>query len=244
MTEPIYAPDPLDPVLPPVAATPQGDPEMESLMKLFAGLRDDNADEAKIDQVMNALAAVPLSKAPQIAEHPLMQRFLTKAREHAEKSGQLRAGMIMNKGTIAENYVPWSLADLKSPPPGWDGKSELPPGHTEWVFGQVPERNKEIIVNGVKVRLYRRVPYSGPKVFWDQYLAALDAEEAAEQHAAFLMKVEGAGLPRDPTILNEGTMAVRTSFTKGTFYPGMGTQGMASVPAAAEGEAVEAGTAT
>lgn len=235
-------PDPLDP-LPAPTPPPATEVDMASFAKMLGEIVNGNADESKIETVMAALANVPLDKAQAIVDHPLMQKFSQKALDLKKAKGGLRPGEVVNKGTTAENYVPWAFTDLKSPPPGWDGKSELPPGHTEWVWNWVPERNLVVTINGLSVRLYRRVPFSGPKCFYDQYMGTLAQEEAAAEHAAYIFRSRQypggpeVGPPRDPTIMNEGTMQARMRVTTGSYFPGMGTQGMAAVPAGDGGEA-------
>lgn len=220
----------------PTESLPEDDDVLAGLGALIAEARRDKADKSRQDAVVDALSRLTVKDFPQIAEHPVIAKFLEGYHQAQAVTYGRRPGEVINKGTLAENAIPWTLRDLKSPPPGWNGTDALPPGHTQWVFNVVPESSREVIVNGIKVRFYRRVPYSGPKVFYDVYLQAMDQEEAASQHAAFMMKAEGAGVPQDPTILNEGTLAVRTSFTKGTYYPGMGMQGMTAPTVAAEGE--------
>lgn len=228
---------PTPPLPDPAEAIPAEDDILAGLGALIAEARKDRADTSRQQAVVDALAGLQVKDFPQIAEHPAIAKFLEGYHAAQSATHGRRPGEVINKGTIAENAIPWTLRDLKSPPQDWNGVDPLPPGHTQWVFNVVPESSKEVIVNGLKVRFYRRVPYSGPKVFYDQYLESMNAEEYAAQHAAFMMKAEGAGVPQDPTILNEGTMHVRTSFTKGTYYPGMGTQGMTSPGPAQAGDA-------
>jgi len=228
------------------AATVATDEDLDSLMGLIADLKTNQHDSAKVSQVVDALAQIPFHKAVEVAESPAFQKLLENAQR--VKSGSRRPGAVINKGTLAENMVPWHFTDLKSPPPDWREGDELPEGHTQWVWNWVPERSMEVIVNGMRVRLYRRVPFSGPKVFQDAYMNVLDQEDAASEHAAYMMRLRQGrsgpevGPPRDPTILSEATAAVRMRMSEGSYFPGMGTQGMQPVPvaAAAEGDGGEA----
>lgn len=242
-------PDPIPPLEPTPATPVATEFDMASFAKALGEIVNGGADDSKVETVMAALAAVPLDKAQAIVDHPLMQKFSQKAMDMQKAKGGLRPGEIVNKGTPAENYVPWTFTDLKSPPPDWDGQSTLPPGHTQWVWNWVPERNAVVQVNGLTVRLYRRVPFSGPKCFYDQYMNALAEEEAASEHAAYIFRARQypggpeVGPPKDRTILNEGSAGARMRVTTGSYFPGMGTQGMAAVPSGDAAEAEAAATA-
>ena len=223
-----------------VSAPPdERDAAILDLMAKLQEVQRDRGNVVRVNAVVDALGKLSIRDYPELVDHPAIMRFIEDFGKVQTDGRPKRPGEVINKGTIAENVVPWSYADLKGPPLGWDGRSPLPPGHTQWVIDQPIESNKVVIVNGMQWRFFRRVPYTGPKVFYDQYLEALNGEEAAAQHAAFMMKAEGAGVPQDPTIVGQGTLSVRGSFQKGSYFPGMGTAGMRSIPSQPEGEVVE-----
>lgn len=219
---------------------PAGDPAdvIDALMLALRDAKANKADTARQDAVVTALAQLKQKDYPDLADNPAFQQFMDDYQRNQRKSGRLRPGQVINPGTIAENTVPWSFSDLKGPPPGWKEGEPLPEGHTQWVFDVIPERNTPVIVNGMRWFFFQDVPYTGPKVFWDQYLEMRRSERTAAQHAAWMLKTEGAGAPQDPTVISEASLGVRTHATKGTYYPGMGTAGMTAPPPAEAAEAV------
>lgn len=191
-----------------------------------------------VEDAVAFLSRLSVKDYPELAENPVLVKFIEDVQAVKMKDPTIPPGTIMNKGTLAENKKPWTVQDLKSPPADWDGVSPLPPGHTQW-HRFTPERNQTVVFDGIRVNLFRRREFYGPKIFYDLYVQSIDAEEAAEQHAAFMFRAEGAAPPSDPTILNEGTAAVRSTVTKGTYFPGMGTAGMAVPAAEGAGETAE-----
>lgn len=216
---------------------------LAELADLFTKAQTDTKRRSRhVESIVSLVATLDPKDYPELADNPVLTKFVEDVQAAKMKDPSIPPGTILNKGTLAENKKPWTVQDLKSPPPDWQEGDPLPPGHTQW-HRFIPERNQTVVFDGIRVNLFRRREFYGPKIFYDLYMQTLNAEEAAEQHAAFLFKVPGARVPDDPTILGEGTAAVRSSATNGTYYPGMGTGGMA---VAAEGapEAEAAGAAS
>ena len=102
---------------PPVADNTQA-AALDAILAALQDARANAGDSARQDAVVNALSTLKVKDYPELAENPAFTKFLEDYHKAQVKSGRLPPGSVINKGTLAENMIPWTLNDLKTPPPG------------------------------------------------------------------------------------------------------------------------------
>lgn len=222
--------------VPPDAVEGEHLPSESNLLKEFASFAEilGKADakkaqkDAAIDGIENLLSTLTPGDYPELAEHPVVQRFMELISERREQRGEAEPGRIEGDG-LAQRKVPWKMGDVM--------KRATDPSHPDYEkFRLVEWQGRESTYlgwNGLGIHVFQDVPMLIPKVFMDTYWESRKQELAAKQHRDYLFAKRGLtggagpdGVPADPTIMAgpNGVMSkmLRGKFSGGMFDPGSG----------------------
>ncbi len=220
-----------NPVSEPAQASEGGEVEAKLIGALAAF--DEALEAAKADKEREAQVVAQLEKVlskltvkdfPQLADNPVVEKFLEKIDEAKAKDERIRAGAITGKG-LAVSKKPWTWQDVNR---------LIAEGRMEVVEYTCPE-NIAVIWNGLRYSFVADVPVRVPSPFRDVYLEARKARRFGQQNAAFLMKKAEAVHP--DMVIPEAVIA-RGSGDMGHYLPGGGL--IAGAQGAAVGEGGEA----
>jgi hypothetical protein len=181
---------------------PDSDNVMQQLAGLFSAAAGQKAGRDRaINDAMEILGKLDPHKYPDIADNPSVIEFVDRVQTARAQQQGLRPGSyIGNPNSIAGKKVLWTWGDLNKTINWTDEEVVAANARGEIAFPWVlyrPMHTRTIIWNGLRVYFRARQQVKVCKVFVDTYEEALNQEEFAEQHAAWLFNVPGAQTHRD-----------------------------------------------
>lgn len=222
----------------------ESDNVMAQLAGLFSQAAGQKADrDQAINQAMDILGRLDPRKYPDIADNPSVIDFVDRVQTaRAQQQGARPGSYIGNPNSIAGKKVPWTWNDLNKSIDWTPEQVAEANARGEIAFPWVeyrPMHTRTIIWNGLRVFFKARQLVKVCKVFVDTYENALNEEEFAEQHAAWLFNVPGVQAHRDFFTTN-GPRVKAMDESKGEYFSSGG--GMISMaPSQGEDTGVEEG---
>lgn len=219
------------------AAFATDEPTSEGILADLAGLFSKAAGEKSgrdkaIDEALTLLGSLNPMKYPDIVDNPKVQAFVDQVLAAKLKSKDLPPGSIIGNG-VASGKKPWNWSDLNKSMHLSMEEVAAANARGEICFPWVeymPIKNTPIIWNGLTVYFRARQRVRVCKVFVDVFEESLNNEEFAEQHAAWLMNVDGAAVHRDFYTTNAPRLKAM-NMGKGEYYhPGGGEISLAPSP--------------
>lgn len=164
------------------------EPDSENVMAKLASLFSQAATEKKgrdraINEALDVLGKLDPIKYPEIADNDQVQAFIEKVQQQRAQSSDVPPGTIMGSG-LAAYKKPWTVGDLLKGR-GMPAQEAIANGFIEWVMYR-PMKNFDVTWQGIRILWPARREGYFPKSHVDQFEQSLDAEEFAEQHAAWL----------------------------------------------------------
>jgi hypothetical protein len=184
--------------------------------------------EAAIDGIEKLLGSLTPGDYPELADHPVVQKFMGLIAEKHERQDERKPGTVYGEG-LARQDIPWRMEDVV--------KRATDPTHPDYeTFRLVEWPGRETIYlgwNGLGIWVFEDHPQLIPKVFMDVYNESRRQKLAAQQHRDFLFAKRGLaggpgpeGVAADPTIMagpnGVASRMLRGQFSGGEFTPGGG----------------------
>lgn len=172
----------------------------------------DSAEEQRAaDHIWSLLNSLTKGAQGRLFQNPAVQRLFQTA---TEKEQVARTddppGTIyyrtLNGEKIAWSKKPWTWNDLYNPPP-----PRTPMPTKTWR----PERQENLIWNGLAVTVFPRRNVTLPEVFYGLYEDSMRQHELAEQHARYMF-ADSDKPPEDPGMITVGTSVARSTSLRGT----------------------------
>lgn len=186
--------------------------------------------EAAIDGIEKLLGDLAPGDYPELAEHPVVQKFVELISERRERKGERVPGAVEGDG-LAQRDVPWRMEDVM--------KRATDPSHPDYeTFRLVEWPGRETAYlgwNGLSIWVFEDTPMLIPRVFMDVYNESRKQKAAAKQHADYIFAKRGLsgdkgpdGVAADPTIMagpgGVQSRMLRGQFSGGEFSPGKGLE--------------------
>jgi hypothetical protein len=194
---------------------------LAELAQLGSSLADVAEDKAKqqetLGKILDTIGTLDKDTAKELFKDPQVQRLIELASGELAETSDDRPGSIRS-GPFGQKK-PWNEADLTK---------LIESGEMEMVRNYRPITTTPVIWNGLRRDFRARQLITCPGCFIYVYEQSLTAQEIAEQHAAWLMRMPGSDRLEDWSVVTEGGLRARGTGTPGHghYVPGGGNVAM------------------